>query len=392
MHEELLTIFTVVGGAAAIPLFSRRLRIPSSVCEIIYGIILFNFYLHLKPEWFSLLKEIGFIYLMFVVGMELDIKRLLKEGRFPWYIMIPALSLLLTPLIFLQMGYHYYLGLTVAVLSAGIIIPVLKESGLIKTETGRDITGMALVGELLTIILLTAIEIHHRSGFTITSLVAAIKLLLLLFVAVISLKILYVASWWNPEKVQKVMESEDPVEEGIRSVIAIAFAGAIIAYASGVEPVLGSFMAGLIFSYVFRKRERFEEKINAVGFGFFIPFFFIGVGADFNAGLLQSFHGIKFSLFLTAMIFLSNIFPLLLSRLMKIGNLEAMGMSLILSAPLSMIVVAATLGVKMGMVSDEVNGSLILAAILSSIIYPSIFRLISKRLLKPSSEPSQQSL
>jgi len=374
-----MIMFVVIGGAATIPFLARKFMLPSATLEIIYGIVLFSVFLSRKPEWFSLLKDIGFIYLMFIAGMELDMRGLVRQGRFFWYVFVSALSLLLGPLIFILMGYSFYVGVAVSVVSAGIIIPVLKELGMMKSETGRDIIGVALTGELMSIVVLTGIDIYHRLGFTVMAAVEGIKLLLLLVVAALFLRILYVIAWWHPERIENVMESNDPVEEGIRAVISIAFAGALIAYGSGVEPILGSFMAGLIFSYVFKSKGRFEDKINAVGFGFFTPFFFIGVGADFDIGLLRSFQSISFSLFLTLMVFVSNAFPLLLSRFMGLGTREALGMSLILSAPLSMIVVAGTLGEKMGLLTPGMNGSLILTAIVSSIVYPSLFRVVSRK-------------
>ncbi len=380
MGEQLLIMFVVIGGAAVVPFFARKFMLPSAALEIIYGIVLFSSFLSRKPEWFSLLKDIGFIYLMFIAGMELDIRGLMRQGRFFWYLVISVLSLLLTPLFFILAGYPFYVGVAVSVVSAGIIIPVLKELGMMKTETGRDIIGVALTGELLSIVVLTGIDIYHRLGLTVMAALEGIKLLLLLVLAALFLKMLYVVAWWHPERIENVMESNDPVEEGIRAVLSIAFAGALIAYGSGVEPILGSFMAGLIFSYVFKSKGRFEDKINAVGFGFFTPFFFIGVGADFDVELLRSFQGISFSLFLTFMVLVSNSFPLFLARFMGLESLEAIGMSLILSAPLSMIVVAGTLGEKMGLLTPETNGSLILTAIISSIVYPSLFRAVSRRM------------
>jgi len=391
MQEQLLIMFFVIGGAATIPFFSRRLRIPSAAFEIIYGIILFNTFISHKPGWFLLLKEIGIIYLMFIAGMELDMRRLLKDGRFMWYLLIPALSLTITPFIFVQLGYPFYVGVAVSMISAGIIIPVLKELDLLQTDLGRDIIGVALTGELLSIALLTGIDIYHEHGLTIMAAWGVVKVLVLFLLAALFLKILYVIAWWTPERVEKVMESEDPVEEGIRAVIAIIFAGALLAYGSGIEPILGSFMAGLIFSHVFKSRGRFEEKINAVGFGFFTPFFFIGVGADISMELFKSFQPISFAIFLVLMVFVSNIFPILFSRFMKTSNLEALGMSLILSAPLSLIVVAGTLGEKMGLITNEMKASLILTAIISGIIYPFMFRFIGRRTLISSSEPPQQS-
>ncbi|RMD59111.1 MAG: hypothetical protein D6828_01995 [Nitrospirae bacterium] len=201
------------------------------------------------------------------------------------------------------------------------------------------------------------------------------------------LKVLYIIAWWMPESIERVMKSHDPVEEGIRILISTAFTGGFLAYHAGVEPILGSFMAGLIFSYIFKSKGRFEEKINAVGFGFFIPFFFVGIGADFDHTLInpfvnkyEAYENIKIALLLTLFIFLSNIFPIIFKRWLKINFIESLAMSLLLSAPLSMVVVAGAIGVKIGLISNQLNDILVIAAMFSSIIYPSLFRMISRRL------------
>ncbi len=389
MRGQLLIMFLVIGGAAVIPFFARKFRIPSATLEIIYGIFLFNSIVTERPEWFSLLKEIGFIYLMFIAGMELDLRRLLRQKGTLWYFVIPAASFVITPLVLVQYGFPFYLGIAVSVVSAGIVIPVFRELELSETALGRATTGVALTGELLSIMVLTGIDIHHRHGLTLMAGVEALKVLLLFSLAALLLRVLYVLAWWHPERVERVMESEDPVEEGIRAVITVAFAGALVAYGSGIEPILGSFMAGLVFSYVFRSKGRFEEKINALGFGFFIPFFFIGVGADFDVSLLGSHRSLMLSLLLAFMIFVSNIYPVFFQRLMGLGGLEALGMSLLLSAPLSLVVVAGALGEKMGLITGEMNSALILAALISSIVYPFLFRLTTRRMRPQESSPSE---
>ncbi|MDH4028998.1 MAG: cation:proton antiporter, partial [Nitrospirota bacterium] len=337
MRENLLIVFIVIGGAAVIPFFARKFRVPSAALEIIYGIALFNAVITVQPDWFMLLKELGLIFLMFIAGMELDIRKLAKGKRFYWYIVISLFSLLFMPYIFHRLGYPFYLGVAVSVISAGIVVPVLKEMQIIDTDFGCDVIGIALTGELLSIILLMGIDVHHKYGLTLMAALEGAKLVLLTALAALFLRVLYIIAWWNPGKVERVMESDDPVEEGIRAVIFIAFAGALIAHASGLEPILGSFLAGLVFSCVFKSKGRFEDKINAVGFGFFTPFFFIGVGADFNVMLLSSPDNIYLSLFLTVMVLGSNIFPLLFSHFMKTGALDALGMSLVISAPLSLM-------------------------------------------------------
>ena len=274
MEEHIFTLFLIIGGAALIPFISRRLRAPSAALEIIFGAFLFNMILHDQPEWFSVLKELGLVYLMFIVGMELDLRRFVKDRNFKWYIIIPLMSLIITPAVFHFLGYPFYLGIVVAMISAGIIIPVLKETDTIGTALGRDIIGIALTGELLSILVLVGVDIYHRHGLTAGAGLEGIKIIFLFALAALFLRFLYILAWWSPQKVESVMESNDPVEEGIRLVILIAISGALIAFKSGLEPILGSFLAGLVFSYVFKSKGRFEDKINAIGFGFFTPFFF----------------------------------------------------------------------------------------------------------------------
>jgi len=378
MEQPFVIMFALVTGAAVIPFAARRLSIPSAVLEIIFGILLFHTLVPQKPEWFLLLKEIGFLYLMFIAGMELDIGRLVRGGRFLWYVLIPLLSLILTPVIMVYLGYPFFAGIAVSVLSAGIIIPVLKEDDLLHSDLGMDIVGIALTGELLSITVLTGIDIYHQHGLTIMAVLQGLKMLLLTVLAALFLKVLYVLAWWNPARVEKVMESDDPVEEGVRAVIAVAFAGALIASIAGVEPILGSFIAGLVFSAVFKSKGLFEQKINAVGFGFFTPFFFIGVGADLDIRMLTSFLTVRDALILTVMVFVSNLVLFLFVRSMKLGVRQSLAVSLLLSAPLSLMVVSGTLGEKMGLLSHAMTGSLILAAITSGVLYPFLFRLVRK--------------
>lgn len=389
MEQQFLILFAVVAGAAAIPFFSRRIGIPSSVLEILYGIALFNTVVQERPEWFPLFKELGFIYLMFIAGMELDIRQLAKGGRLCWYLLIAALPLAVMPLLFIRMGYPFYLGIAVSVLSAGIVIPVLKETELLHTDWGRDTTGIALTGELLSILALTAMDVYHTYGLTVMALAAAAKLLLLFLLAGLFLRLLYVLAWWNPERVERVMESDDPIEEGIRAVVAVAFAGALIATATGVEAILGSFIAGLIFSFVFKTKGRFEEKINAVGFGFFTPFFFIGVGADFPVALLTSTQALLFALILTASVFVAKFSTFAFGRVLGLSLLQTVGTSLVLGAPLSLLVVASALGRRMGLLSPDIAGAVVITAILSGILYPFLFRHLTRWFPKP--EPTKAS-
>ncbi|MCK4690276.1 MAG: cation:proton antiporter [Desulfuromonadales bacterium] len=384
MVKQETAILLVLTGTAVIPFVARRFRIPSSALEIVYGFLLFNFVITHRPEWFEVLRELGFIFLMFIAGMELDIARVLRSRKAVWLALVPLASFILAPCLFVAMGQPFFLGIAVALISAGIAIPVLKESGLIDQPIGQTIVNVALIGELFSIFALTFLDAFHKHGITLDAALELGKLAALLGFALLLLKILYLLAWWFPDRITKVMESEDPVEEGIRAVITVAFFGAVLAVLAGAEAILGSFLAGTIFSYVFRNRPRFEEKINAVGFGFLVPFFFVGVGSQLDKNLLTSPDVVLQALFLTLMILVSNLVTLPMHRLLGLDLREAVSMALLLSAPLTMIVVAGSLGLRMGLFTIETNGALVLTALLASFIYPSLFRLVVQRKPQPT--------
>ncbi|NIQ94835.1 MAG: cation:proton antiporter [Desulfuromonadales bacterium] len=389
MIEQQHSMVVILLGVAVIPFFARRFRVPSAALEIAYGFILFNLLLTDTPEWFPILRELGFIYLMFIAGMELEIYQLRKSGRMFWYLLVSILSFTVTPLLFMLFGQPFFLGVAVSMISAGIVIPVLRELELNRTPFGRTLIGVALAGELLSILVLTFIDAYHKHGPTLEAALELLKLGAFLGLAFLVLKFLYLLAWWNPVRVEKVMESEDPVEEGIRAVVTVAFAGALLAVTAGAEAILGSFLAGMIFSDVFKSKGRFEAKINAVGFGFLIPFFFIGVGAQIDMALLASPQTVVTALVLTVMVLFSNCFPILLAGPLGVSLRESSGMALLLSAPLSMIVVAGTIGANMGLISAQTSATLVLTGLCSSILYPFAFRLLIRRSGKDGSEAAE---
>ena len=388
MGEELLFIVTIVGGAAAIPFLSRKLKAPSSIVEIIFGIVLFSLIFQHQPEWFRLFKEFGLIYLMFIAGMELDVRLMLRQVHLLWYLGIVMVSFVVMPVVFVNLGLPFYLGIVVSLISGGVVVPVLRETGFMRSPLGRDALTLTLSGEFISIIMLTALDIHQRYGTALQTVVSVIKVVVLFSLAVLFLKVLYLMAWWWPEKVKSVMESEDPVEEGIRAIIFVAFAGALFAYWAGVEPILGSFMAGAIFSYVFKSKGRFEEKINAVGFGFFIPIFFIGIGANFDVRLLYSASSMGLAMFIALMVYAGNLPVLLTPMFMKTGIKEATAISLLLSSPLSLMIVAATLGVKSGLLDESYFGPVVIASMASSLMYPWMFRMLAGKMQAPEEKTS----
>ncbi len=377
VNPEHLGLFLIVGGAALAPFVSRRLRVPAPVLEILYGAVLFHTLLRGQPEWFRLLRELGFLYLMFIAGMELDLRAMAGSRRPLAYALAAAASLGGASLGFWAAGAPAYLGLCVAMVSAGIVIPVLKETGHARTALGRDLIGFALVGEVVCILVLTAADSYAAHGVSVHALWMLAKLAGLLGAAAVALHVIYLLGWWHPDWVERVMTSQDPAEEGIRGVIVLAFAGAVLAEAAGVEPILGSFMAGLITSYVFPNKGLFEDKVNAVGFGFFTPFFFVGVGADLPPALLTDPGVLAWAGALTLAALAARAPVVALAPRLGHSLRDGGAMALLLAAPLSMMVVAGALGERMGLLTPRLTGALVLAAMASSLIFPYLFRQVA---------------
>lgn len=264
-------------------------------------------------------------------------------------------------------------------MSAGVVIPILKEMDLIERDLGREIVLMALIGEVFSIAVLTLFDIYHKSGISILALWDIFRLLFMFALSAVFLRGLYYFSWWYSDKVERVMESEDPVEEGLRAIVAIVFTGAMVAYLSGIEPILGSFITGAIFSYVYRSKGVFHEKINGLGFGFFIPLFFIGVGAELKPTLFASAEILKEALIIFFLPFIGHLPIVLIGRWSGLSLRESILGTFVVSSPLTMMVVAGALGFKLGFIDYGIKTSIVLAAVAGSIVYPAFFRLLAGR-------------
>ncbi len=376
---DLCLISFLFVGAGIMPFLARRIRVPSATLEIVLGFIVFNFIFAGLPQWFGFLKELGLIYLMFIAGMELEFTHLREKRKLCVYLLIAGGAFILNPIIASISGLPFFAGVAGAVMSAGIVIPILKEMDLLSSEFGRDAVVITITGEILSIAVLTMLDIYHQSGLTAGAILAVLKLSGMLVVSFLFLKLLYYFSWLYSEKVESVMESEDPVEEGLRAIVAIAFSGAMVAYLSGIEPILGSFITGGIFSYVYKSKGVFHEKINGLGFGFFIPLFFIGVGSELRPSMFLSPHILKNAVLFFTLPLIGHL-PVLLLTLRKKGSLKSNLLVLLLSsAPLTMMVVAGDLGVRIGFLDETVKASVVIGAIVGSLLYPFLFRLIYQK-------------
>ena len=371
-------LFAIVVFAFLIPILSDRIGVPAVVGEIICGIIIGRSVLGLfsgEEEGIAFLASFGFIFLMFLVGMEIDFSQVEVHGAKLFvlgtliFIITLAISMFLTH----QMGYGFYMALVLSTSSVGLILPTIKEQGLLKSELGQTIIISAFVADFTTMLLLTVHTLYHEKGITWEMLLIA--LIFMLFFAVYYAGKL--AIWHYPERLSKWFKSDHPSEIGVRASFALLLVFVVLAEVVGVEAILGAFLAGVMLSLLFRGGTVLEQKLYGIGYGFLIPIFFISVGMQFDLGALAR-GGIYLVPMLLLIAFVVKTVPSLLF-LVRHSLKDSISAGVLLSSRLSLIIAVAAVGMKLDLITTAMGSAIILLAIITSISCPTIFKKMHRK-------------
>jgi Kef-type K+ transport system membrane component KefB len=380
--SDAVSLLILALGAFAIPLLMGRIGIPSAVGEILFGVLIGPHALGLihQNEFTTFLAEFGFAILMFLVGLELDFPRIERAG-IKGIVMASGVAVLIFVVslgITLWMGQPLYLFIAFGAVSVGILLVTISELGLTKTPAGQTMIFVGSLGEFFTIILLTAFGLYYEFGFGLHLVIEMAKLGSIFGAAYVMLVVLRTLIWWFPHKFGRVVATRDPSEIGVRAGMAMMLIFVALATLMGIEAILGAFIAGALFSFVFREKGILETKLSSIGFGFFVPVFFIWVGTEFNLEAVMRVDILPLlGLFLFASLATKIIatLPLLLQG-MKLR--EVLGAGVIFSAPLTLLVVIARIGEEVKVIDETTSGALVLLAIVSSVVLPAIFRIMMR--------------
>lgn len=381
------SLLVLAGGAFAVPLACRPIRLPASVGEILFGVVVGEAVLHLvhHSEFIHITAELGFFMLMFIAGLELDFRRLEAGGAKP---LLQGLGVTLSVfgLAFAAcylLGFPIFMGLVAGAISIGIPLVLLQETGLARAPFGQNLMLVGSIGEFGSILLVTAVAaFHHAGGLNAVFVQEIVELMGVFFCAYIVLAVLRTLVWWRSESFSRVVESHDPSEIGVRFGLFLMFAFVAFATSLNIDPILGAFLAGALFSFVFRAKGPLELKFMSMGNGFFVPFFFISVGLNFD--LHKAMQG---DFWLLAQLAILIVLVRIAAFMIVPGGeeksvLTSVGGGLLLSAPLTLLVVVANLGRELGMINDVEHPTIILLAVISATIYPFIFKLLVPALLR----------
>lgn len=399
--SSLMSLLLITFLAAAVPLLSSRLsrfRVPLVVGEILAGIIIGKSGLDLvnPSEFLDFISEFGFVILMFISGLEINFSSLSfsdirTRGWTFWRtpIILASVSFLLTLACAFAVsfglerigltGHPLIIGLILSTTSLGIVVPVLKERGIIGDSYGQVIILTALFADFVTLVLLSL-----AMGMETHGIYLQLTFFLILGV-VFALALRLGFKFKTLPGVKGLVKGLTSATVQIRTRFSIALMVAWVALARvlGAEVILGAFLAGVIMSVlVDRDKDTFKEKLDTLGFGFFIPIFFITIGSEFNLWIfLRSPDAYRLLAVLVGAAFLVKIVPAFFFWL-AFSFRESLAAGFLLSSRLSLIIAASTLAFKLGIVTEAVNASVLVLAMISCTVSPIIFNRIAPPVAK----------
>lgn len=367
------------------PLLSRFRWLPVVVGEIVVGMIVgrSGFDIVRPHATLEFLAEIGLAILMFLSGLEIDFTLISSRGpgrRRPGPLALAGLSFVLTVVLagafsseLLARGLAndaLMVGLILSTTSLGVVLPVLKERGLSAGPFGQTLLLAALLADFVTMLLITVYVTLKAKGVTLDILLVG-----LLFVAALVV--------W---RVGRAVLAKSPVDLSFDEVlpvssktrlhasIALLLAFVILAGLLGAEMILGAFLAGAVLSLLSGPRQRqLRESLDAIGFGFFIPVFFLMVGVRFDLpALLGSRRTWVLAPVLLLAAYLIKVLPALLFRL-RYSWKESLAGGILLSSRLSLIIAASGIGLRLGVIDEPTNAAFILIAAVTATASPVLF-------------------
>ena len=380
-ETEALVLMLMSLGAFFMPFISKRLHLPSSVGEIMFGILIGALVdVHGEPmrlvEYFS---AFGFLVLMYLAGLELNFDRFrLMPRKDLWlYLCMFAVVGIASFAATSYINLHWSFTLVFFTTGLGLLFPVLKDADLMKTDFGQNLLIMAMFGEILTLMGLTIVTLTHKYGFTVQSLLHSAYILGFFIVIYLIMRIMKVALWWHPSRQSLFLLVGNPTETGIRANFVILFFFVALASAVQIEPVVGAFIGGMLFALVFAGREAVLEKLGGVGYGFFIPIFFISVGMKFSISELTHPSVVLLALLITGVIFLTRAIGGAALFFTTIKKQKIILVVFGLSFPLTMLVAVSSICHEAGIISRAESSAVLIAAMASAILYPWLFKLTS---------------
>ena len=371
---QLVIIFLAIKIAGHI---SVRLGQPSVLGKIIIGIIIGPAVLGWvdDTEVLGIFSQIGVLLLMFLAGLETDVKDLNDNMKAA---VLVAVGGVITPIILTYGIAQFYgftvpeaifLGLLLAATSVSISVQTLRELGWLNSKEGSALLGAAVLDDIIVVILIAV----AMSFFGNASSGAGGGIGLLIGKKVVFFIVLFLASKWLVPGFIKLFSRFQVTEVVLSAGLIIAFGFAYFAESLGVAGIIGTFFAGIAIGGT-KYKEEIEHKVEPIANGVFVPFFFVSIG------LAVTFEGIGdqvgFLVVFTVIAILSKFIGCGLgAKIAGFGTRSSMGIGAGMISRGEVALILAAIGLESGLLHPEYYTSAIIVVILTTVVTPPLLKI-----------------
>ena len=389
--SDLVVVVLVALAAPVLVDLLPRIRLPSVAVELGAGIVIGPSLL----GWvgldtpLQLLSSLGLAFLLFLAGLEIDLDRLRDPvarlaGRAFLASMVLAGGVGLGLHALGAEGGPLFLAVVLLSTSLGVVVPLLKDEDEVATDFGQLVMVAGSLAEFGSLVLLTLL---FSTGDSASSPEVRV-VLLVAFALAVGVAGLAIARTWRSPWLSDALDRLDDTSAQLRVRAAIVVLVVFVTLAAhlGVEAILGAFVAGALLRAADRDRERthFGTKLEAIGFGFLVPIFFVasGIRFDLDALLGRASALVWVVCFLLGLLVVRAL-PSLLYR-PQFGHRRAAVGGVLQATSLSFPVVAAHIGQEIGQLDAETGAALVAAGLLSVVLFPAV-----ALALRPWSAPAE---
>jgi Kef-type K+ transport system membrane component KefB len=385
VDTESFFVIVLVSAMAAVTVATvpGRFVPPVVVIELALGILVgpHVFDIAATDEFTGFFSNLGLGMLFFFAGYEIDFERIrgrpLMLGAIGWGVSIViahafGAALATTGLVVSAL----YTSTAMATTAIGTLIPILRDSGELRTRFGTYLLAAGGIGEFGPILLITLFLSTEKPLHEASILIAFVALAVAL--ALVSTRLV----WRGWEALERTFEASSQL--AVRTTVVLIFGLVLLAGKLGLDVLLGGFVAGMITRLALKGHELqvFESKLTAVGFGFFVPFFFITSGMELDVEALGSLNAmLKLLMFFVLFLVIRGAPALLLYRRV-LGARQRAALAFYSATQLPLVVAITTIAVDAEHMKTSTAAGLVGAAMLSTMIYPLVGLLLQKQAVR----------
>jgi Kef-type K+ transport system membrane component KefB len=384
---SLVVVAAIAVGAPLLVASFPRIRVPAVVLEIVAGIIVGPHGLKLIKTVdlpVQILAAVGLAFLLFLAGLEIDLERL--RGRL---LRLAGLGFVFTLVLGFAAGAIFktagivgspmFLAVTLAATALGLVVPVLKDAGQVATPLGQLTIAASSVADFGAVVLLTLFFSGAHSTGTGAKIVLLSGFALLAAVTALALSRLNRSMHLDGILVKL---QDTTAEIRVRFAVLLLLGFVALAQRFGLETILGAFIAGGVLGLIDRdstSHPHFRLKLEAIGYGFVVPVFFVASGLRFDLGaLLHSPTAItRVPLFLLALLIVRGLPATLYRR--SVGTRGAVAAGLLQATSLPLIVTATAIGQTLHLITPASGAALVAAGLLSVVFFPPVALALLRR-------------